>query len=65
MLEIPYQDLSPEALRGVLEEFATRGGFESDVSLDSRIAQITEKLRQGKAKIVFDPDEGTTNVVAK
>lgn len=64
MMEIPYTELSPEALRGVLEEYATRGGFESDVSLESRIEQILVSLKQGKSKIVFDPDEGSTNLVS-
>lgn len=63
MLEVPYQSLSPEALRGVLEEFATRGGYESDVSLQDRIEELEAKLRVGKARIVYDPEEGTTNLV--
>jgi uncharacterized protein YheU (UPF0270 family) len=63
LLEIPYRELSPEALRGVLEEYATRGGFESDMSLDTRIEEIKEKLKAGKARIIFDPKEGTTNLV--
>lgn len=63
MVEIPFSELSPEALRGVLEEYATRGGFESDMSLDTRIEQMVEKLKAGKARIMFDPNEGTTNLV--
>ncbi|MFA5508863.1 MAG: YheU family protein [Vulcanimicrobiota bacterium] len=63
MLEIPYRELSSEALRGVLEEYATRGGFESDLSLDERIEELLKKLNSGKAKLMFDPEEGTTNLV--
>ncbi|HIB68069.1 MAG TPA: YheU family protein, partial [Phycisphaerales bacterium] len=62
---IPYQQLSPEALRGILEEYATRGGFEADTSIDSRIEEMMEKLRQKKIKIVFDPKTGLTNVAAR
>lgn len=64
MIEIPFNQLSPEALQGVLEEYATRGGFESDITMESRVAEITHKLKIGKAKIAFDPDHGTTNIVA-
>ena len=64
MIEIPFDQLSPEALRGVLVEYATRGGFVSDISMDSRIEEITHKLKIGKAKIAFDPEHGTTYIVA-
>ena len=63
LIEIPFRDLSSEALRGVLEEYATRGGFESDMSLNTRIEEIKEKLKIGKARIMFDPKAGTTNLV--
>lgn len=64
MLEIPFQNLSPEALRGVLEEYATRGGFESDTALEERIEQLQAQLSSGKARIVYDPEEGTASLVA-
>jgi len=63
MLEVPYDKLSPEALRGVLEEYATRGGYEEDMSIDGRVGQLMQQLKTGKAKIMFDPDSGTTNLV--
>jgi uncharacterized protein YheU (UPF0270 family) len=33
------------------------------MSLDTRIEQMVEKLKAGKARIMFDPNEGTTNLV--
>ncbi|MCA9777604.1 MAG: YheU family protein, partial [Candidatus Eremiobacteraeota bacterium] len=39
------------------------GGFDSDMSLDERIDELIEKLKTGKAKIMYDPKEGTTNLV--
>lgn len=63
LVEIPYQELSPEALRGILEEYATRGGFESDIdSIDHRVDQLVARLRKGQLKIVFDPASGATNL---
>lgn len=64
VLEIPYQNLSPEALRGVLEEYATRGGFESDAPLEERLEELLAQLSKGKARIVYDPEEGTATLVA-
>lgn len=63
LVDIPHEELSEVALRGILEEFATRGGYESEVPLESRLGALMAKLKSGKAKIVFDPDEGTTNLV--
>jgi uncharacterized protein YheU (UPF0270 family) len=65
LIEIPSQQLSPEALQGVLEEYCTRGGFESEIPLDSRIAEIRRRLAAGKARLVFDPEEGMVNVVER
>lgn len=65
LIEIPYDQLSEDALRGVLEEYATRGGYESDMSLDGRVKELEQRLKAGKAKIMFSPKEGTTNLVTR
>ena len=65
-LVIPYKELSPEALHGVIEEFVTRDGTdygESEVSLDSKISQVLNQLHSKKAVIVFDPKTETCNIV--
>ena len=62
LVEIPYKELSASALYGILEEYATRGGFESDLPVASRVSQLREKLDAGKLKIVFDPEQGLANV---
>lgn len=56
-LIIQYDQLSPEALRGVVEEFVSRDGTdygEVEVSLATKIAQVMNQLKSGKAVIVFD-----------
>jgi len=59
---VPYQRLSPEALRGVIEEFVTRDGTEfSDVAV--KVEQVRRQLEQGTAVIVYDPNTRTCNVV--
>lgn len=63
LIDIPHTQLSPEALQGVLEEYCTRGGYDSEVPLGTRIAEIRRRLDAGRARIVYDPDEGLVNVV--
>jgi len=63
-IKIPYDQLSPEALQGVIEEFVTRDGTdygEVEMPLGTKIAQVMAQLRSGKAVIVFDQetDSGT------
>lgn len=65
LVEIPHTQLSAEALQGVLEEYCTRGGYDSEVPLGTRIAEIKRRLDAGRARIVYDPDEGLVNVVEK
>ena len=53
---IPYDQLSPEALQGVIEEFVTRDGTdygEIEVSVETKINQVLNQLKSGKAVIVF------------
>jgi uncharacterized protein YheU (UPF0270 family) len=63
-IKLPYDQLSPEALQGVIEEFVTRDGTdygEVEMPLGTKIAQVMAQLRSGKAVIVFDQetDSGT------
>jgi uncharacterized protein len=50
----------------VLESFVLREGTEygeRDVSLDQKVAQVTRQLQRGEARIVFDPESETIDVV--
>jgi uncharacterized protein len=63
---VPYTELSEEALRGVLESFVLREGTEygeRDFSLDQKVAQVINQLRRGEARIVFDPQSQTIDIV--
>lgn len=65
-VKIPYIQLSPEALKGVIEEFVTRDGTdygEIEVSLETRVSQILTQLKSGKAVIVFDQETETCNIL--
>jgi len=63
---IPVEAITSEALRNVIEEFVTRDGTDygrSERSLEDKVRDVMRQLRRGEAKIVFDPDTETVNVV--
>ena len=65
-IKIPYTELSPEALHGVIEEFVTRDGTdygEIEVPLETKIAQVLGQLKAGKAGVVFDQKSATCNII--
>lgn len=67
-VEVPYDQLSPEALRGVIESFVLREGTEygeRDVALDTKIAQVLRQIERGEARILFDPNTETIDIVVK
>ena len=63
---IPHSELSPDALRGVLESFVLREGTdygEREVSLDQKVAQVLRQLERGEAQIVFDATLESVDIV--
>ncbi len=65
-LIIPYHQLSPEALNGVIQEFVTRDGTdygEIEVSIETKTNQVLGQLKSGKAIIVFDRESETCNIL--
>lgn len=67
-IEIPHTALSPEALRGLVEEFVTRDGTdygEREASLETRVRDVLRQLERGEVTILFDPDSGTANLAPR
>jgi uncharacterized protein YheU (UPF0270 family) len=65
---IPHDQLSAEALQGVLEDFATRDGTdygETEVSLAGKVEQIRRQLERGEIVISYDADEGSVSLLPK
>ena len=65
---IPFQKLSREALRGVIEEFVTREGTDygfAETDLEQKIDKVLRQLRTGDAFIVYDEAAETTNILSK
>lgn len=55
---IPHQQLSSDALLGLIEEFITREGTdygEMEVLLEQKVEQVKAQLQANEIVIVFDP----------
>ena len=66
--KISYDQLHPETLEAVIEEFVTRDGTaygETEVPLDRKIGQVRKQLKCGQAVILFDESTQTCNIVSK
>ena len=67
-VKVPYNQLSPEALQGVIEEFVTRDGTdygEVEVPLETKISQVLGQIKSGKAVIVFDQGTETCTILRR
>jgi uncharacterized protein len=65
-IEIPYQELSPTALRGVIESFVLREGTDYGIAqytLDEKIAQVLRQIERGDAQLFFEPKSQTVEIV--
>jgi uncharacterized protein len=65
-IEVPHARLPEATLRRVIEEFVTRSGTDygaKEKALDEKVADVRRQLERGEAKLIFDPDTETTNIV--
>ena len=65
-IELSPEDLSAEALRGLIEEFVSREGTDyghQDRSLESKVAAVLRQLESGEARIVFDLASESASIV--
>lgn len=63
---IPHTELSGDALQGVIESFVLREGTDygnHEHSLQQKVAQVLHQLERGEARIVFDPDTESIDIV--
>ena len=66
--KIPVNKLSPEALRGVIEEFISRDGTdygETEVPMETKFRQVKCKLESGLAILILDDEAETTNILSR
>ncbi len=66
-IEVPYQNITPETLNRLIEEFVCREGTDyghSNYTLGQKVAQVKRQILTKKAKIVFDPSTETCNIIS-
>ena len=64
-VEIPYTELSEEALLGVIESFVLREGTDygpAEFTLQQKVSHVLAQLKRKDAKIMFDPDSETVTL---
>jgi hypothetical protein len=65
-VEVPYEQINPDTLRKMIQEFVTRDGADwgdAGCSLEEKIKQVLEQLQTRKVKVVFDLASQTANIV--
>jgi len=65
---VPYTELTPDALAGVIESFVLREGTdygERDVAFETKVLQVRRQLERREAEIVFDPNTESIDIVVR
>jgi uncharacterized protein len=64
-MRVPKEQLSREALRGVVEEMITREGTEygAESELEDKVRQVMDQLDNDRAVVVFDAETETCMVL--
>jgi uncharacterized protein YheU (UPF0270 family) len=66
-VELDADQLSPSALRGLVEEYVSREGTDygpGNWTLEDKVAQVLSQLERGEARIVFDLERESPSIVA-
>jgi len=66
-LDVPYQQIDPETLRRIIQEFVSRDGADwgdTGCTLDDKVEQVLQQLLRKQVKVVFDLRSQTVNIVA-
>lgn len=65
---IPIEDLTEDTLFNIIEGFVLREGTEygeSDVSLEDKVQQVLQQLKQGEVLLVYSELHETVNIIPK
>jgi uncharacterized protein YheU (UPF0270 family) len=63
---VPHTELSPEALRGVIEAFVLREGTDygtHEFTLDQKVAHVLGQLERKEAQVMFDPNTESVQIL--
>jgi uncharacterized protein YheU (UPF0270 family) len=63
---VPHTELADETLRAVIEAFVLREGTEygaREFDLEEKVAHVRSQLERGLARIIFDPESESIDIV--
>jgi uncharacterized protein YheU (UPF0270 family) len=67
-IQVPASALSEDALLGVMHDFIVREGTDygtTEVSFETKVAQIRKQIQQGHVVITFDPNTESVSLLTK
>jgi uncharacterized protein YheU (UPF0270 family) len=66
-LLIPYEQLEPETLTRLIEDFVTRDGTDNgdETPLQTRVLRVRQALAKGQAFILFDLESQQCQLLAR
>ncbi len=67
-IKIPHNELSAEALNGVIGLYISRDGQDSghvDTTYEGKVEQVKNMLNTGQAILFFDSETQSCNIVSK
>lgn len=65
---IPYEQLSSDALQGLIEEFITREGTdygEEEIPLNIKVDQVRQLLKRREVVVVFDATSESASILTR
>lgn len=66
-VEIPFSEISPQALLAIVDSFILREGTDygaHEISLEKKQNQLLSQIRKGDLRIFFDPESQSVNLVS-
>lgn len=68
VMQIPYNELTTETLRAIIEDFVSREGTDyghEDISFETKVSQVMKSLEVGEAIVTFDAESETCSISRK